>query len=85
MAPTSSRPALLSWKVWLVGSIVLAALGGAAFAWAATSYPKARAEEWADASAGLRGEGQRAEVIAGTAFTLAGLVAITSLVLGLTE
>ncbi len=81
----SSRPALLSWKVWLVTSIVAAVVGGSALAWAAVTYPRARAEEWADAAAGLHGEAQRAQVVAGVGFGFAGLAAALTVVLRATE
>lgn len=84
-APSTARPLLLSWKVWLIGTVVLAAASGAAFAWAAGTFPRARSEEWADRAGALHAEAQRAQVISGVGFSLAGLAAIAALILGVTE
>lgn len=86
LLPSSSgRPLLLSWKVWLIGSVVLAALGGAALGWANSDFTRARAETWADSAATIASEGRAALAISGIGFALGGVLALGAVVLGVTD
>jgi hypothetical protein len=84
-AAVESRPLVLSWKAWLAGSLVLAALGGAALGWAAGDFPRARGESWADTAQGIAREGTTAQAISAVGFGLAAATALVGVILGVTE
>jgi hypothetical protein len=86
-APTTGegRPVALSWKVWLIGSVVFAALGGAALSWATVDFSRARAESWADTAHGIASEATVAQVISAVGFGLSGVVALGAVLLGVSE